>query len=145
MSTQVKGNMITQAECKTVGQILGTNMLRIRPGSNAKYVSVVLLASHIPGAPVVDEEGRFLGFISEFDILRALQEGKDLALLAAKDIMTKRQYTVLESTSIEEAARLMEAKHLLNLPVEKDGVVTKTVTRHDLLRAWLGVNIRIDL
>ena len=48
------------------------------------------------------------------------------------------------STSLREAAELMEKNRLLNLPVEEGGVVTKTVTRHDLLRTLLGMDIGID-
>jgi hypothetical protein len=33
----------------------------------------------------------------------------------------------------------MEEQHLLNLPVKKDGRVAYSVTRHDLLRAWIGI------
>jgi hypothetical protein len=33
----------------------------------------------------------------------------------------------------------MEEKHLLNLPVIQNGRVTYSVTRHDLLRAWIGL------
>jgi len=137
--------MINQAVHKRVSDIFGTNSIRVRPGTNAKYLSGTLLSSHMAGAPVVDEGGKYLGFISEFDVLRALRDGKDLELLSAKDIMTTHRHTVNESTRIEDAVELMEDKHLLNLPVEKDGVITHTITRHDLLRAWLGINTSIDL
>jgi hypothetical protein len=33
----------------------------------------------------------------------------------------------------------MEEKRLHNLPVKKDGRVAYSVTRHDLLRAWIGI------
>ena len=137
--------MTTQPVHKRIGDIFGTNSIRVRPNTNAKYFSFTLLSSHMAGAPVIDQEGKYLGFISEFDVLRALREGKDLELLTAKDIMSRHQYSVKESTPIEDAGELMEDKHLLNLPVENHGEVTRTITRHDLLRAWLGTNISIDL
>ena len=46
---------------------------------------------------------------------------------------------------IEDAVELMENKHLLNLPVEKDGVITRTITRHDLFWGWLGLNFSIEI
>ena len=137
--------MVTEAEFRTVGQVLGTNTVRIRPRTNAKFVSITLLSSHTPGGPVIDQDGRLLGFISEFDVLKALQDGKDLDLLTAEDIMAKPRYVVSESTSVEDAVHMMEKYHVLSLPVLKDGIVIKTVTRHDLLRAWLGADITMDL
>jgi len=107
-------------------------------------IAVELLTTHTPGAPVVDGEGRFAGFISEFDILRALEAGKDLNRLTAEDIMAKDRIAVKDDTSIDEAVKLMEDKRLLNLPIEKNGKVAYSVTRHDLLRAWIGLGISIE-
>jgi predicted transcriptional regulator len=107
-------------------------------------VAVELLSTHTPGAPVVDETGSFIGFISEFDVLRALEAKKDLNGLTAEDIMAKDRIAVTDDTSIEEAVRLMEEKRLLNLPVTKNGKVAYSITRHDLLRAWIGLGLDIE-
>jgi CBS domain-containing protein len=107
-------------------------------------VAVELLTEHTPGAPVVDERGEFIGFVSEFDILRALEAEKDLNRLTAEDIMAKDRIAVTDGTSIEEAVKLMEEKRLLNLPVKKNGKVAYSVTRHDLLRAWIGLGVSIE-
>lgn len=130
---------------ETIGQIVATNSMRIRKETNALSVAIALLSNHCPGAPVVDEEGRFVGFISEFDLLRALEEGKELDSLTAGDLMEKTRVAIAASTKITDAAQIMEKHRLLNLPVEENGIVTKTVTRHDLLRAWLGFDVGIEL
>lgn len=129
---------------KTIGQVHATNDLVFSRKQNAMGIAVELLTTHTPGAPVVDGEGRFAGFISEFDILRALEAGKDLNRLTAEDIMAKDRIAVKDDTSIDEAVKLMEDKRLLNLPIEKDGKVAYSVTRHDLLRAWIGLGISIE-
>jgi predicted transcriptional regulator len=138
-------HVTNQAAHKTVRDVFSTHSIRVRPTTNAKYVAVTLLSSHVTGAPVIDEKGRYLGYISEFDVLRALRDGKDLELLAAKDIMTTHRHIIHESTRIEDVLEFMEDKHLLTVPVEADGLITRTITRHDVLRTWLGVNISIDL
>jgi CBS domain-containing protein len=107
-------------------------------------IAVELLTTHTSGAPIVDEQGAFLGFISEFDILRALEAGKDLNRLTAEDIMAKERIAVTEETSIDEAVKIMEEKRLLNLPVKKNGKVAYSITRHDLLRAWIGLGVSIE-
>jgi predicted transcriptional regulator len=129
---------------KTVGQIHATNDLVFQRNQNAMGVAVELLSTHTPGAPVVDEQGEFIGFVSEFDILRALEAKKDLNQLTAGDVMAKDRISVTADTSIEEAVRLMEEKRLLNLPVITNGKVAYSITRHDLLRAWIGLGVDIE-
>lgn len=129
---------------KTVGQIHATNDLVFRQDQNAMGIAVELLSTHTPGAPVVDDKGEFVGFVSEFDILRALEAEKDLNRITAGDVMAKDRIAVTEETSIEEAVKLMEEKRLLNLPVKRNGKVAYSITRHDLLRAWIGLGVDIE-
>jgi len=129
---------------KTVGQVHVTNSLLFGRTQNAMGVAVELLSTHTPGAPVLDDRGEFIGFISEFDVLRALEAGKDLNQLTAEQIMVKDRIFVTDGTSIEDAVKLMEEKRLLNLPVKVNGKVTYSITRHDLLRAWIGLGIDIE-
>ena len=129
---------------KTVGQLHATNDLVFQRTQNAMGAAVELLTTHTPGAPVVDEKGEFVGFISEFDILRALEAKKDLNQLTAGDVMAKDRIAVTDETSIDEAVKIMEEKRLLNLPVKKNGKVSYSITRHDLLRAWIGLGVSIE-
>ena len=129
---------------KTIGQVRATNDLVFTRKQNAMGIAVELLTTHTPGAPVVDGEGRFPGFISEFDILRALEAGKDLNRLAAEDIMVKDRIAVTDGTSFDKAVKLMEDKRLLNLPIERNGKIVYSITRHDLLRAWIGLGVDIE-
>jgi CBS domain-containing protein len=124
---------------RTVGQIRATNTLIFHAGQNGMVVTLELLTTHTPGAPVVNDQNEFIGFISESDVLRALKAGKDLSLLTAEDLMVHDRIVVTPETTIEEAVTIMEEKRLLNLPVKEDGRVVYSVTRHDLLRAWIGL------
>ncbi len=129
---------------KTIGQVRATNDLVFTRKQNAMGIAVELLSTDTRGAPVVDGEGRVAGFISEFDILRALEAGKDLNRLTAEDIMAKDRISVTDDTSIEDAVKIMEEKRLLNLPIERNGKVAYSITRHDLLRAWIGLGVDIE-
>ncbi len=129
---------------KTVGEISATNSLQFHLEQEGLGVAVELVSSHTSGGPVVDDEGHFHGFISEFDILRMLEMNKDLKMLRAADIMNRAQLFVTDSTPIAEAVKIMKKKHLLVLPVVKNGVVVKSITRHDLLRAWLGLGVGVE-
>ena len=136
--------IISSGGKRTVGEIEGTNNLRFQAGQNGLGIAVLLLTTHTPGAPVVNEKGKFLGFISEFDVLRALEAGKDLNQLTAEDLMVKDRVAVTASTTLAEAVKIMENHRFLNLPIERHGVVVGCITRHDLLQAWIGIGLGIE-
>lgn len=130
---------------KTVGQVVATNTLTFQAGQNGLAIAVELLSTHTAGAPVVDLNGKYLGFINEFDVMKALSLGRELSSLVAKDLMQVGPIAVHSSTTIADAARRMDEQCVLNLPVEKDGRVTYSVSRHDLLRAWIGLGLGMGL
>ena len=126
---------------KTVGQIDATNPLVFYVGQNGLQIAIALCSTHTAGAPVVDANGKYLGFINEFDVMNMLDKGRDLSKLLAEHIMLKDRLVITPSTTIADAAKLMEQNGVVGLPVEYDGVVTYSVTRHDLLRAQLGLGV----
>lgn len=129
---------------KTIGQIDGTNNLRFRAEHSAMAIAVELLSAHASGAPIVDDKGQFIGFVSEFDLLGAIESGKDVSKVTADQLMNKDHFVAHESTTIANAIRLMKEKHLLVLPVIKQGKVAYSVTRHDLLRACIGLGPGVE-
>ena len=130
---------------KTVGQIVATNTLTFQAGQNGLAIAVELLSTHTAGAPVVDRESKYVGFINEFDVMKALALGKDLSNLVAEDLMRIGPIPVHSSTTISDAAKRMDEQCVLNLPIEKDGRVAYSVSRHDLLRAWIGLGLGMGL
>jgi CBS domain-containing protein len=126
---------------RTISQIVGTNDVRFRRDQDCMTIAADLLTAHLTGAPVIDEHDRFVGFISEIDLLRALSAGDDLNNLQAHQIMTPCPVGVDATTPIPEAVRIMDELHLLNLPVQVDGEFRYSVSRHDLLRAWVGLGL----
>ncbi len=127
-----------------VGDLIATNPLRFELNTSCMDIAIALLTSHQSGAPVVDNGGRFEGFVSEFDLLKALDLSKDITTVTAQEIMSTERNLIHDDTPIKEAAQFMEENHLMNLPVEEQGVITKTYTRHDILRGYLGVDLGVD-
>lgn len=134
----------SQPHFTTVGELNFTNALRFSPDTPCMDIAIELLSSHMTGGPVVDGEGRFLGFVSEYDLLKALVSSKNLRIVTAQDIMAKEPFLIQDRTPIKEAIHMVLKNHLLNLCVEEQGCVTKTYTRHDLLRGYIGVDFGID-
>ena len=129
---------------RTLGEIDGTNGLRFQQKETALAIALELLSSHETGAPIVNDAGKFVGFVSEFDLLGAIESGQDLSKVTADKVMNKEHYVADASTRISDAIRLMNEKHLLNIPVIKAGQVAYSVTRHDLLRARIGLGPGIE-
>ncbi len=127
-----------------VGEIDGTNALSFRGNQTGMAIALELLSSHASGAPITDESGKYIGFVSEHDLLGAMEAGKDLNKVTAEQLMNKEHFVANETTSIADAIRLMREKHLLNIPVIKEGVVAYSITRHDLLRARIGLGPGIE-
>lgn len=129
----------------TIGQIDATNPLVFYAGQDGMEIAVALCSTHTAGAPVVDQDGRYLGFINEFDVMKMLDRGRDLSTLRAEQIMRKDRLVIAPSTTISDAAKMMEEHGVVGLPVEHDGLVTYSVTRHDLLRARIGLGVGMGI
>ncbi len=84
--------------------------------TNGRDLAVKLLSGMYSGLPVV-EEGKVVGVVTEFDLLKAVNEGKDLQHIFAEDIMTKDPICVEEETSVEEIIKLMTEKNIIRVPV----------------------------
>jgi len=123
---------------RTVGQITPTNGLRFRFDQDAASIAADLVRERVTGAPVVDEGDRIVGFISEIDLLRATRARCDLRQVRAQDIMTRCPIAIPDTTSLNDAIDIMDSCHLLNLPIQRDGTVSYSITRHDVLRAAIG-------
>ena len=49
-------------------------------------VALEFLSTHTPGAPVVDDRNKLIGFLIELDVRRAMEVGKDLSKLNVEHI-----------------------------------------------------------
>lgn len=124
---------------KTVGEIQITNKLSCVEDVPAYTVALELLDTSFQGLPVLNRSGRVVGKLTEIDLLNALKAGRDLKTTLAGEIMAPPPPIVGPETPIEEAIEIMDVNRLVRLPVIDKGRFIGSVTRHDLLRAWLGI------
>ncbi|MCX7631419.1 MAG: CBS domain-containing protein [Geminicoccaceae bacterium] len=141
-----------------VRDVMTTKVITVRPETPVTEIARLLVEHRISGVPVVDEENRVIGIVSEGDLLRRLEDTDDgrrrswwLELLAsperraedyirahgatARDIMTEEVVVIDQEATLGEAARLLEEKHIKRLPVVREGKLVGLVSRADLLRA----------
>jgi CBS domain-containing protein len=111
-----------------------------KENTNAEQISARLLAGEFNGVPVVDDNGAVVGIVTALDILKALQGGKKLNEMLARDIMTPNPSTVKKDTPIEEIIRILVEKEIVLVPVIEgnNNKLIGVVARLDILREKLN-------
>ncbi len=104
--------------------------------TNGRDLAVKLLSGMYSGLPVVDE-GKVVGVVTEFDLLKAVKEGKDLQKISAKNIMTKEPICVEEETHIEEIIKIMTEHNIIRVPVVRKGNLVGVISRCDILSSLI--------
>jgi len=88
--------------------------------------------------PILAAEGKLVGIVSEFDLLKAIEEGKELVKLTAGEIMIKDPITVTRNTPAMDIIHLLQEKHLIRTPVIDDtGKLVGVVSRRDIIEGYL--------
>ena len=91
--------------------------------------------------PILENDYKVIGIVSEYDLLKAIMEGKELAKVTAREIMTKNPITVNQDTPATEIMRLLQEKHLIRMPVVDDeGKLAGVVSRRDIMEGYLRVS-----
>ncbi|MGH7832524.1 MAG: CBS domain-containing protein, partial [Candidatus Binatia bacterium] len=87
--------------------------------------------------PVLEDDHRLAGIVSERDILLLMAKKKTLQGTTVRELMTKAVVTVQAETSLSEAASKMLAYRLHCLPVvDSNGKLCGILTSTDLLNAF---------
>src|SRR5262245_46285621 len=77
-----------------------------------------LMREHDIGAIPIGENDRLIGMVTDRDIVcRCIAAGLDPRKQRARDVMTEGIVFCLEKQELDEAARLMESRHVRRLPV----------------------------
>jgi CBS-domain-containing membrane protein len=135
----------------TVKDVMTTQVVAVRSGATFKEMAAALRRYRVSAFPVIDEQEKVIGIVSEADLLakEALTDPGVLAELlhrkdvrkaegqTAGDLMTHRVVTVRPEDSVEHAAQLMHFLHVKRLPVvDGDGSLVGLVSRTDVLAVY---------
>jgi len=140
----------------TVKDVMSTHVIAARKGASFKEMAAKLREHRVSAFPVVDNDGKVVGVVSEADLLtkEALDGGNaDLpgmisgilqhkeqeraAGLTAGDLMTRPAVTVEPDDTIEHAARLMYVRRVKRLPVtDVAGHLVGIISRADVLGVY---------
>jgi CBS domain-containing protein len=137
----------------TVKDVMSTHVIAVRPGAGYKDMAAMLHDQRISAFPVIDEDNKVIGIVSETDLLakEALEgtvpgtvqrlthqrERSRVNAVTAADLMTKPAVTIGPDEPVAHAARLMYNKRVKRLPVTSgDGTLIGIVTRSDVLSVY---------
>lgn len=120
-----------------VGEVMTADVVSVDRSATFREIAKLLADYDITGLPVVDEDDRVVGVVSESDLLAR-------KALTAADMMSAPAVTVHAQESVSEAGQLMTRLGLQRLPVtDEQERLIGIVTRRDLLRVFLRPDAEI--
>ena len=146
-----------QAQIKDVMRV---RTARIRQDSDIRHAAEIVALSGVSDLMVVDDEDKFIGVISEGDILRTalpdideildeggtledafqifLDKGKQLAELPITPLIIREPIVLDPENHVAQAATILVDKQIRLLPVVQDSKLVGTISRADVCRAVVG-------
>lgn len=137
--------------------VMVSPVVTVKPDASVKELAKTLLERRISAVPVVDDQGKLVGIVSEGDLLhRAEAETQrqrpwwllvmtsDETLAAdyikehsrkVADVMTKNVITAGPDTPLHEIARALERHAIKRVPIMQDGQLVGIVSRANLIQA----------
>ena len=140
----------------TVKDVMSAEVVAVRRGASFKEMAASLRQYRVSAFPVIDDDGKVIGVVSEADLLarEALADGQAgipgavtgllyhkqrerADALTAGDMMTHPAVTVRPDDTVEHAARMMYTLRVKRLPVvDAGGHLIGIVSRSDVLAVF---------
>jgi len=124
-----KPNLNTKAR-----EVMDSQIVTANRKTTGRDIAIQLLAELESGMPVIGSNQQPIGVVTEFDILRAMQDGKELDRIKAEEIMSAPPLVVEEETPINEVLTLMRKYRILSVPVVQEGILVGMIFRRTLLK-----------
>ncbi|WP_370278357.1 CBS domain-containing protein [Pontibacterium sp.] len=135
--------------------IMTTSVITVGPDTEVREIAELLLAKRISAVPVIDDEQRVLGIVSEGDLMRRLESDSEerhswwIENLfsqshdaehyikahgrTASEVMTRNVVTVSTDMPLHEIAATLERNHIKRVPVTENNKLVGIVSRANLL------------
>lgn len=115
-----------------------TNLITFKPSDSIEHVLDILTSKKISGGPVIDEDGKLVGMISEGDCLKEIIKGKYTNTPkfhgTVSEHMTKEVLTLTPETSIFEAADKFLTLKIRRFPVMSYGNLIGQISISDIIK-----------
>lgn len=111
-----------------------TAVRTMRSDTYIRDVESVFATGHISAAPLTDDTGEIVGFVSKSDVTRFDSTGEDPSYARVSEIATLIVISTDVGASIQEAARKMLSEDVHHLVVLEDGEVVGILSSYDFVK-----------
>lgn len=117
----------------------GDDIPIVRADAPLKNVILEMTSKRLGAACVLDDSGKLIGIVTDGDLRRLLESGKDLAKAVAIDFATRSPKSIAEDALATRGIHIMETHKITQLVVlDGDGKPQGIVHLHDLLQAGIA-------
>lgn len=114
----------------------GDAIPRVPPDAGFGVLMREMGAKGLGATAIVDAQEQVLGIFTDGDLRRLLEQGADLRLTTAREVMHREPVTVDQHALAVDAAELMERNRITSvLVVDADGRLCGALNSNDLMRA----------
>ncbi len=124
-----------------VRDMMTTRVVAATRQYRARDLAVLLQSGRFSGIPIIEPGSKLVGMVTEFDLMTALLEQKNLSTTTAEDIMTANPISIEDTTTAENAMKAMVDHGVLRLPVVRDGRLIGLIARSDILDHMIEPNL----
>ncbi len=116
-----------------VRDIMTEHLVAVSPDTCASEAVALMLRHGISGMPVVDQNNKLLGIISEYDLLECFLEQPE-NVPNVQQYMTADVRTIAPDDDTMDVARTFLEGNYRRLPVVEEGRLIGLVSRRDIMR-----------
>jgi len=121
--------------------VMSNRVITISKGKNLYDAIQLLVCGQISGLPVVDDQNKMIGIITEKDVLNFVFSG-NLKNTAVEEVMTKDVVSFSPETEVETIALSIGHDRFRRVPIVEGDKVVGIVSRRDIIRAVLDIQCR---
>jgi CBS domain-containing protein len=121
----------------TVGQLMQDAVTQCTARTDAATIAHLMTHRNYGSLPVVDEEGTLIGIVTEYDLLQAMIDGRDLRKILATELMSAHTLTVTEDQTLAQVADLFQDRYVTRVPVVRNKKLVGILARRDLLFGYM--------
>jgi CBS domain-containing protein len=143
--------------------VMTRDVATVKDDTTVHDIAALMMEKHISGVPVLGDNGRIVGIVSQSDLLHRAELGTERRHkwwfkifndsntaareyakahgLRARDIMSRYVIVVNDDAELRDVADILERHGIKRVPVVHDGRLIGIISRGDLVRALSQVQI----
>ena len=136
--------------------VMSGNVVSVGPGHGVSHAARIMLENHVSGLPVLADDQKLVGMLTEGDLMRRAELKAPSLLLSGgdaegngdvtardyikshswqvSDVMSRQVVTLNEETPLGRIAEIMTKHDIKRVPVMRGDTMVGIVSRADLLR-----------